>query len=308
MRFLAASGSLFLLLAACVGDAATPSSSSSSGGAANDAAPGVDADAPKDGGTTQDATADAGPPPIAPPLVGPKVWLDARKVPAATPATKTWKDESGNGNDATGGVALSVEPAMINGRPAMYLPGEQAQALQVAATAFDFNVSPGFVVAIVAKTKMPAAARTAQAVLFDRTKTTGVFPGVLRYGSAMYLDSALTKNSAFAYTTLSSNQVTTTAELTTDVFAPHVYVYRIANAKIDTWVDGKSNVGAATVAANDFSTANSAPLALFGYVTTDNAQFTYNGHVGEVLVYNRTVSDAEVATLTTKLRGEWGIP
>lgn len=308
MRLFAASSSLLLLvLSACVGDSATPNSGSSSGGNAVDAAPTVDADAPKDAGTTQDANADAGPLPIAPPLVGPKVWLDARKVGAAAPA-KTWKDESGNGNDATGNVALSVEPAMINGRPAMYLPGEQAQALQVPAAAFDFNVSPGFVVAIVAKTKTPAVARTAQAVLFDRTKTTGIGLGALRMGSVMYLDSALTKNMVFAYSTSSNAQVTTSAELATDVFAPHVYVYRIANAKIDTWVDGRSNVAGATVAANDFSTANAAPLALFGYVSTDNAQFTYNGHVGEVLVYNRTVSDAEVTTLTTKLRGEWGIP
>ena len=229
-------------------------------------------------------------------------------APAFPEQTRAPAMESAVGLDVETIYARSVEPAMINGRPAMYLPGEQAQALQVAAAAFDFNVSPGFVVAIVAKTKMPAAARTAQAVLFDRTKTTGLFPNTLRYGSTMYLDSALTKSTAFAYTTLSSAQVTTSAELATDVFAPHVYVYRIANAKLDTWVDGKSNVGAATVAANDFSTANTAPLALFGYASTDNAQFTYNGHVGEVLVYNRTVSDAEVTTLTTKLRGEWGIP
>ncbi len=253
-------------------------------------------------GSTLDAGQDAAAP-IAPPLESPTLWLDARKMVPGDGPSKKWKDESGNNNDATAGIALSVEASAINGRPAIYLPGEADQALQVPPNGWEFTIGNGFCVVLVAKTKKTGVARTAQAVLFDRSVAAGGSSSVPRYGSSMYLDSALTKSSAFVFTSTFNS----TAEVSTDVFAPHIYVFRVSGSKLDAWVDGKLGAVTASITPNDFSSANSAPFAVGGYSSTNNNAFTFNGHIGEVLVYNRTISDPEIATLIIKLRSDWAI-
>lgn len=314
MRTSIFSVTLSLLAAACVGDDPVIANGPAEDAGVIDASTVTDSGGHIEASTVTDAGPDTTPPLLAPPLLGPILWLDARKLPTgATPST-TWADSSGNSNTATSGIALSVAPNAINGKPALFLPGQKGQALAIQPNdALAFNVGNGFLVAFVAKTAMPAALRTAQAVLFDRSKVTGgIFPNVMRAGSAMFLDSALTNVSAHVYTS-TGGQIDNKAQVSpTDMYVPHVYVFRLSaeqglKGKLTTWVDGQSNA-TQTFDANDFSVANSEPFAIAGYSKTDAAQFTYSGHIGEVLVYNRTVIDDDVKALIIKLSTEWGIP
>jgi hypothetical protein len=102
-------------------------------------------------------------------LPGLAVWLDAsRGVNTSSGKIRRWSDQSGNGNDATGGNDTAiVEPGAANGKDAVACP--------LAGNAFQIADSPtvrwgtgGFVIAMVLKRSATTAAN-----LWGKQSTTG---------------------------------------------------------------------------------------------------------------------------------------
>ncbi|HRG99850.1 MAG TPA: hypothetical protein PLR99_26575 [Polyangiaceae bacterium] len=318
------------VLAACVGtdpvpaggSSPTPSATTTTTSTATGTTPGGDASLPDSAapdGAVPDAAvldaatdaADAAPPPPAPPVVSPNVWLDARKIPAGTTTLRTWADGTANGANATSVAALSYSPTALGGRPGVVFVGDASQALSIPAAkvpAFRAFSGAGFAVFMVAAYK-DTAPRVAQAVLFERIQSTGVFPAVQRVGVQLTLNNALTEVSASLWST-SGAQITTEAKgAIPSKTAPHLYVVHGVGGSVTLRVDGAVVQTTSGFVENNFATTNAGlPFDIGAYTSTDAAQFGLVGAVGLVAVYTRPLSVAEVAAGEAATKAAWGIP
>ncbi|HQY62687.1 MAG: hypothetical protein IPF92_06525 [Myxococcales bacterium] len=317
------------LLAACVGTdpvpgggTPNPSATTTTTSTTTGTTPGTDASLPDgaapdaslpDGaapdGAAPDA-ADAAPPPPAPPVVSPNVWLDARKIPATTTTLRTWTDSTANGANATSLAALTFSPTAVGGRPGVVFVGDASQALSIPAAKvppFRAFAGAGYAVFMVAAYK-DTAARTAQAVLFARRASTGIFPALERVGLQLTMNNTLTEVAA-ELTSFSGTQVTVEAKAATPTkTAPHLYVVHGVGGAVTLRVDGAVVQTASGFVENNFPTNADLPLDIGAYTSTTAAQFGLVGAIGLVAVYTRPLSVAEVAAGEAATKAAWGIP
>lgn len=283
------------------GTSTTPTDASLPDSATTDAAT-PDAAAPD--------AADAAPPPPTPPVVSPNVWLDARKIPTSTTTLRTWSDSTANGANATSIAALSFSSTALAGRPGVVFVGDASQALSIPAAkvpGFRAYTGAGYAVFVVAAYK-DTVARTAQAVLFERRSSTGIFPNVQRVGIQLTLDGPLTEASAELASNGGSQLYIEAKGTIPSKTAPHLYVVHGVGGAVTLRVDGKVVKTTPGFVENNFQDNENLPFNIGAYTATTAAQFGLVGAVGLVAVYTRPLSVAEVAAGEAATQAAWGIP
>ncbi len=264
-----------------------------------------------EGGTTQplpdgsvdDAGVDVtpGPATIEPPLPGPKLWLDARKMTLGP--SKTWTDSSTNGAHAVGAVAINTVASAINGHPALRFLSEANQGMKVPAGKLELVLADGFAIFVVAKAfpKSPAPTFPTLVERLSTTPTNGVWIFWQVPANPLVLGSI----SSYAAPIPNDRAVT----LTPDVMAAHVYAMRVADGGLTFTVDGAVSAPIALESDNpSFPMANQLPFTVGASGRYPTADYAFSGDIGSVTVYTSKVDDMALALAVQNLKAAWTIP
>lgn len=221
-------------------------------------------------------------------LTGNQLWLDASDLSTITTATgvSVWADKSGNGNNATQGTA-DDQPATgattQNGKNILDFDGTETLILPSALYAIPADDSTIFV----------ASKRASEDVSIDAMVgmgEDGVNNGYfLVYSSAS--GSIIFRNRQLAGTVTSAGNTNTNFNINRG---------RRSGTTQAVAVNGGTEVTATT--ATDPTTVD---IALIG--GTASASLFLIGSIGEIIIYNRSLSTAEIAAVENYLTNKWAI-
>jgi hypothetical protein len=211
------------------------------------------------------------------------LWLDgADSTRTANIATGVWLDKSGLGSNTTSNAGSSAfSMGSINGLPAVTFPAASASALRANAT---LATSTGVTVFLVASTSTnrPAGSRFLYGNIgsFDLNMIGTVFPVSMRF-AASGMTSAVT-----------GNFITT---------SPFVYSATSTSTVLNAWINGINNaVGTANPALSITSLT-------IGNFATPSSTYAFTGQIGEILIYNRTLTTAERQFVEAYLGRKWSV-
>lgn len=222
------------------------------------------------------------------------MWLDANDaatVTLASGAVSAWNDKSGSGINASQSVANNrPTPTTVNGRTAILFDGVN--------DGLDFTG-----VSRTEETWIIAAAQTAdqsgqRTILSDGTDGNGIsftrssvrLLEVTFGGFTEGVDRLRVQYSASAATPVGPAVLSTTRSVALGGFV---------------YIDGTQRTGAVTPFASSFSTAKADTMSRIGYTSSTALQF--QGWIGEILCWNRAISDADRLKVERWLGKRWGI-
>jgi Concanavalin A-like lectin/glucanases superfamily len=209
---------------------------------------------------------------------GLKLWLDATTTP--TGAVASWTDKSGNGNNAlqaSGANQPTNTASQINGKPALIFT--DSSYMSIASNA--------------------GLSWTGNVTIFFAGDTSTVGSGARRF---------LSKVSAIG---IGKGAISSEARLTTfgvqdydsttgffAVNTPLIACYALGQYPVSFYKNGALiNTVGGGIPAN--TSASDLLVSSVGE--------PWNGKMGEVLIYNRALSAAEITSVTNYLRTKWGI-
>lgn len=230
------------------------------------------------------AAAGAHPARPAPPLAGVVAWFAADHISGHSDgdAITTWKDLSGNGNDATG--TGTYKTAILNSLPIMRFNGT-TQAFSTAALTWTNN----WTVFVVAKS---AATPTGNAGPLNADGSVGnnrIFQ--------LRMTGATTINT-LAFISGGGAQTSVTATATTTNF--NIFSVRRTTTTAEMIVGGVSTSGASASAA-----AGSSILTIG--CASGTASQRLAGDIAEVLIYPSTLGTTDFNTVESYLHTKWGV-
>jgi hypothetical protein len=227
-----------------------------------------------------------------PPVTGPALWLDAQQLALADgAAVVTWPDLSGHARDATQGT-LANRPVFvtsgINGHPSVTFASTSTRQF-LALPDFLTGLAAGEVFVVVKSTLDPQGTDT-------RTGLWGLGP--------------LNQTSHFPWTTgeVYEGFGTTARKLLGDPGPPlttaHVYSVSAASGAWRAWLDG----GALSASLANTVSWSAAPVLGTHVATVEGTNYSFNGQIGEVLVYPLALTDTQRADTINFLAAKWGTP
>ena len=228
-------------------------------------------------------------------IPGLTLWLDASDTSTIDASSVSeWKDKSGNNNHATQ-LTGSNQPTSgthtINGINGIYFDGVNhyisANAIATLLTGSDVPFSMFVVFEPTDETPgssevlIGIGSSTSNTPLIDLNQVTDGTTSLLRRDN-----------------TASSSVITQTA-----VSGPKIHVQAFSGTTVSVWVNG--------VLENNEEAMDVGTLSLdrftIGALLRASVSNQYNGVIGQVLIYNRRLSDEEITFLTMESSNKWGI-
>ena len=223
-------------------------------------------------------------------IAGCSLWLDAAD-PAATGGgvnVTTWLDKSGNGKNTTSyGGTPSISASAINGKPAIY-----------------FNGSSYFTGPI-------SGANTTTITIFligSLISPFGVFSGLLCFGNASQLDYdnvgslAITMyggdSKIYGYRNGDAQVVPVTANV------PFIFVLQHDGTYVNTFFNGTQQTSVNIASSGTFTYTNYSVASRAGTIT---GQYIWSGYLGEILVYQSSLSAPQRQQVESYLAQKWGL-
>lgn len=223
--------------------------------------------------------------PITYPLSGLQLWLDASDSTSISDSgTFVWADKSGNGNHATQSVSAqkpSTGARAINGLNALDFDGV-ADGLSCSASLYSIASGANTFIVVYQSDNTGGSIQR----LFSGSPS-GNF---LRYGAYI--------------TTTEFRTLHRTSSLPVGVTAarninPHVGGFYRSGINMTPFYDGVAGTAA----------TNSEDMALVNLIIGNNPLFNseqFDGLIGEILLYNRALSTAELNQVGSALQAKWG--
>jgi hypothetical protein len=210
------------------------------------------------------------------------LWLDGADSTRTTNiATGTWLDKSGLGSNATsnaGGGAFSM--GTMNGVSAVTFPTGSFGFTANTALA----TSTGITVFLVASTSTNRSAGS-----FFLSGNVGSF-GVSMTGTVFPVAMRFTASGATA--AITGNVVTT---------SPFIYSATSTSTDLNAWVNGTNN------ASGTANPALSITSLTIGNYATASSTYAFTGRMGEVIIYNRSLSTSERQFIEAYLGRKWNV-
>jgi hypothetical protein len=239
-----------------------------------------------------------------------KLWFDgsdSSSMIVSSGSVSQWNDKSGSGFNATQGTGANrptLVTNVLNGKSVVRFDGSDDYLSF--GTSQVFNDTLGYTVITVFKCTATGFAKT----LFEANAGNSRW---LRYdvaiGDTTYGDISVSTNNGDA-------NVRTGAILSTSSFAKIVVTYNgSGNATPSNYVIAKNNTIVASHAAVKEDT-NVNPLAGSAFVAGtankigiygDGSSNPFQGDIAEIILYNRKLTDNELASLTAYLKAKWNI-
>jgi len=228
------------------------------------------------------------------PVSGMQLWLMADG--AWNNAVAYWHDYSGQGNDGWVGstaAAPTTYPAVvansINGRPAVHFTETSMQ---------DFNFPT-----------LSLSGSAAEVLVVIRTGTNGTRQGLWNFGSygfgELYPENTGELFGQFG----SSNQLYNQGVPTQDIGQFHIYEVNSQAGSWQTWMDGLPlyPVVGSQIPTSTANSVGFAPAPHLGYSSIQNPSY-FNGDIAEMIVYNRSLTNDERASLHQYLAVKYLLP
>ncbi len=233
------------------------------------------------------------------------LWLDAADnttlftnancVTGAEPTNNAsiacWKDKSGNGYNATTGVAPSYIKSGINGKPIIRLNG--SQYLNVSNTAMMQKMSSGTATGSTVFIAVKPTVLGANSLLQNRP-----------FNSSVYFNAQVPYNDGYVY--WQNGNASANGQLLATAGAPAGSAY--------IWVLNSAGTASQNIWRNGtlIGTKANAELAAFGTSYTldigaNNRTNFYNGDLAEIIIYNRALDAKERPGIQSYLADKWGV-
>ena len=223
---------------------------------------------------------------------GRNFWIDASDATTVTRGTNvlTWRDKSGNGNNATAVGKPVITANAINGTQAMYLADAPYFLGSVSITTTTFTC---FTVATTNLTLPNARGRDQRLVSLENG-------GNVDYGrtdGAIALFNQGTTSTIATYRVsgpLAGNAMTTGT--------PFLAVSQYTGTNAYLWYNGTAGTSTGGASSGTFA------ITKYGIGNQANPSGeTWNGYVGEVIIYNAALTDTQRQQIQTYLGNKWGL-
>jgi hypothetical protein len=222
-------------------------------------------------------------------LSGLTLWLRASVGVTGNPVT-AWADQSGNGNSLIVAGPGGMTPGTgINGHATVDSPsGTSSGRLQLASAPSALFSPTGITMFAACKyTGASASTATSPCILQDQGDQ-DVSLDVGTDGGTNFRGGGCTFSAFLNHFVKNAD-----ATLLTD---PHYFYFRYDGAHVDTQTDAGTAVSATAIGAVNLAASNK---VLFAYL--------FQGSIGEIITYNRALTDPEIAQVRGWLSAQWGI-
>ena len=223
---------------------------------------------------------------------GRNFWIDASDATTVTKGTNvlTWTDKSGNGNNATAVGKPVLTANAINGIQAMYLADAPYFLGSVSITTTTLTC---FAVATTNLTMPNGRARDQRLVSLENL--TNVDYG--RTDGTIALFNQNTTSTIATYRVsgpLANNAITTGT--------PFLAVSQYTGANAYLWYNGTAGTSTGGASSGSFG------ITKYGIGNQANPTTeTWNGYIGEVIIYNTALTDTQRQQIQTYLGNKWGL-
>jgi hypothetical protein len=229
------------------------------------------------------------------PFLGMTVWLSASTMVGATTNTK-WKNNAPNATSDAGNMGKLLSNAynatIFNGQPGLNLSsGNAIFAVQMPAK----NSQTGLTVLVVLR---PVSTNNTYVGLVSRSTTKYPAPFDMYNNQRVIGDGSATR-----YKLATSSLNLKSLKLNTNyLFAFRIVVNANKTSTISEWLNGKPS----TISPNNLSFYGDTSTYFYLGSRADKATL-FSGYIGEVIYYNRPLSDPEVSNATTYLNSKYKI-
>jgi len=234
------------------------------------------------------------------------LWLETTSKNSFTAATptdgssiSTWYDinpQKNVKNNATAGTAPTYTASVINGLPALTFASASNQNL-VGSLSLGGSEATFFVVA-----QRNTAVNNATTFTFYATADTG------DSGSASSGNIAHEGASATVLQALRSSALSTTAATHPGNNVPYIFTTKFDGTNNTTYLNAvQQPTGSPTTAASTGTFSTGSYVIGAHYTSSAVASPYYNGNIGEIIIYNRALSDFERGQVENYLSKKWSI-
>ena len=228
---------------------------------------------------------------------GRNFWIDASDATTVTTGTNvvTWLDKSGNGNNATSvGTAYPVKTAnAINGVQAISFPNTTTTPNPTYFFDGPISLTSASITYFVVCTPFSTSVMAGSPRILSLAAT-----GAVDYTSASYIVALYQLNTGVGAYRNGNGSVPLTVVANT----PYIFSAIATNGNVAIYQNGGSVSNITTGAGTVFAVSRFRVCNEFNPATEE-----FNGYVGEVIIYNTTLTTTQRQQIETYLGSKWGI-